>query len=110
MKLRLASSTEVPKPPGGSSGDGPEGPMLEQRLEADVAEIKVTLRSIQDILIRMEARMDSMRVRRILPITGRRQASNSVSIQKNSVNCGLTSRALKAKSVDFPRRGPYSRL
>jgi hypothetical protein len=44
-----------------TSGDGPEGPMLEQRvgrLETDVGEIKVSLRAVQDTLIRMEAKMD----------------------------------------------------
>ena len=46
----------------GSSGDGPEGPMLEPRvarLETDVAEIKVSMRSVQDTLIRIEAKMDT---------------------------------------------------
>jgi hypothetical protein len=47
---------------GGNDGDGPEGPMLEQRvgrLETDVAEIKVSLRGVQDTLIRIEAKMDT---------------------------------------------------
>jgi hypothetical protein len=45
-----------------TSGDGPEGPMLEPRvarLESDVAEMKVSMRSVQDALIRVETKLEN---------------------------------------------------
>jgi hypothetical protein len=47
----------------GGNGDGPEGPMLDQRvtrLETDVSEIKISMRSVQDSLIRIETELKAL--------------------------------------------------